>query len=915
MQYSHVYNLFKRITNKKSFSTSLTLWYPGREDVLNLFLIALLPLIIALPQLLGWLKADPALYVGGIAKGYQGGFLPGQPYIDPNNGFTTQALGYRAALDWLHGIVPWWNPYSGVGLPLVAEYQPAAFFPLTFLLLLPNGMVWEHLLLQVLAGLGTYALLRQLGLKPIAAFTGGILFAFNGTLAWFDHASALPVAFLPWMLWGVERAFAKANLGLKGGWRVFAMALAMNLLAGFPETAYLSGLLVLVWALLRLAQSMPGYRIKFVWRIMLGGVIGIALAAPQILAFFLFLPHAFLAGHSGAFANAALPHEAIIPSLIAPYVYGPIFAYSGIWNLPVIIWSSVGGYVTILVLIMAIYGFFVRRSALAWVLIAWVLLALGKTFGFHIITVIWNALPGIKEAAVYRYVTPTWELALIILVSFGIDNLANCKSDSKHLLRWSTLVAAFVILGSSLLYIWYLWQNIISSTGLERWAIWSLLWSAITVLLCLIFIFLAKKHRKVVLALVSLIVIDSVIMFTIPTLSNPRAGDVDMSAISFLQKNIGFNRFYTLGPIQPNYGSYFGIASINHNYLPISQKWVNWIRNHLDSAADPVCFTGNYHPLPNQPSQAQELHKNLVNYEWVGVKYVVASAGDNPFIETLSTKTSNTGNTPLALQPGQSASGIIPAKVVSKTVDIDNVGILIGNYNNTAIGKLKIKIYSAGRSVEGEADLSQSQDNKVFYIPLNAPIQLTANMPVNYTITHDGGTTPVALWTWPTNGSDEDQHLTTPVGKMPGMGLQLNLRIKIGGNLPKQVYSDELMTIYELPNFKPYFEVVDGAGSVQALSRTQVIVESESPTVLIRRELYFPGWSATVNGKDVTISEYKGLFQAINLPAGKSIVKFNYAPPYVNWAWLAMWIGLAALVFSIFRFEWVRLKIQKFKGV
>jgi hypothetical protein len=915
MQYSYVYNLFKRITNKKSFSTSLTLWYPGREDVLNLFLIALLPLIIALPQLLGWLKADPALYVGGIAKGYQGGFLPGCPYIDPNNGFTTQALGYRAALDWMHGIVPWWNPYSGVGLPLAAEYQPAAFFPLTFLLLLPNGMVWEHLMLQVLAGWGTYGLLRQLGLKPIAAFTGGILFAFNGTLAWFDHASALPVPFLPWMLWGVERAFAKANLGLKGGWRVFAMALAMNLLAGFPETAYLSGLLALVWVVLRWAQSVHGYRIKFVWRIILGGVVGIALAAPQILAFFLFLPHAFLAGHSGAFANAALPHEAIIPSLIAPYVYGPIEAYSNIWNLLWGLWGGIGGYVTILVLIMAIYGFFVRRSALAWVLIAWFFLTLGKTFGFHIITAIWNALPAIKEAAFFRYITPTWELALIILVSFGIDNLANFKSDFKHLPRWVTITATFLILGSSLLYIWHLWTNISLSADLRHWAIASILWSGITVSLCLIFIFLAKKHRKVVLALVSLIVIDIVIMFAIPTLSNPRAGEVDMPAISFLQKNLDFNRFYTLGPIQPNYGAYFGIASINHNYLPINQQWVDWVQTHLDNSADPVCFTGNFSRPSDQPSQAQELRKNLTNYEWAGVKYVVAPAGDNPFIETLSTKTNDTGNKPLVLQPGQSANGIIPAKVVSKTVNIDAMGVLVGNYNNTALGRLKIKIYSAGGFAEGEADLSQSQDNGVFYIPLNAPFQLTANMPVTYTITHDGGKIPVALWAYPTNGNDEDQNLTGPVGAMPGMGLQLNLRIKTGGNLPKQVYSDELMNIYELPNFKPYFEVVGESGSVRALSRTQVIVESESPAVLIRRELYFPGWSAEVNGKAVAISDYKGLFQAINLPAGKSIVKFNYAPPYVNWAWLAMWIGLAVLVFSIFRFEWVRLKIQKFKGV
>ncbi|HVA09971.1 MAG TPA: hypothetical protein VNG12_24865, partial [Acidimicrobiales bacterium] len=45
----------------------------------------------------------------------QSGWLPGLPYIDGNAGFTMQALGHLAAVDWLHGRVPWWNPYEGVG--------------------------------------------------------------------------------------------------------------------------------------------------------------------------------------------------------------------------------------------------------------------------------------------------------------------------------------------------------------------------------------------------------------------------------------------------------------------------------------------------------------------------------------------------------------------------------------------------------------------------------------------------------------------------------------------------------------------------------------------------------------------------------------------------------------------------------
>ena len=51
--------------------------------------------------------------------------------IDPNVGFITQSLGHLAALDILHGHLPWWNYFEGLGQPLAGEMQSAALFPLT----------------------------------------------------------------------------------------------------------------------------------------------------------------------------------------------------------------------------------------------------------------------------------------------------------------------------------------------------------------------------------------------------------------------------------------------------------------------------------------------------------------------------------------------------------------------------------------------------------------------------------------------------------------------------------------------------------------------------------------------------------------------------------------------------------------
>src|SRR5439155_8801923 len=99
----------------------------------------------------------------------------------------------------------------------------------------------------------------------------------------------------------------------RGGWRLLAVAMASSLLAGFPETAYIDGLLALAWAAVRLFETSSGSRTAYAARIALGGIVGIALAAPQLLAFFEFLPHAFLGGHGGRFADWAMPREGIIP--------------------------------------------------------------------------------------------------------------------------------------------------------------------------------------------------------------------------------------------------------------------------------------------------------------------------------------------------------------------------------------------------------------------------------------------------------------------------------------------------------------------------------------------------------------------------------------------------------------------------
>src|SRR5580698_5243618 len=237
-----------------------------------------------LPGLLHVVSTNPLALNADLTPA-KAGWLPGLPYIDGNAGFTTQALGHLAVLDWFHGHIPWWNPYEGLGSPLAGEMQSGAFFPLTVLLGLPQGLILIQLTLEVVTGWSTYFLLRRLGVGRCFSTSGGIAFALCGTYAWLAHAPIRPVALLPLSLLGVERAVEAARDHRRGGWHLLAVALALSVLAGFPETSFIDGLFVALWSVLRIAGPGRGHWRSLSFKLTLGVVTGVALSAPLLVAF------------------------------------------------------------------------------------------------------------------------------------------------------------------------------------------------------------------------------------------------------------------------------------------------------------------------------------------------------------------------------------------------------------------------------------------------------------------------------------------------------------------------------------------------------------------------------------------------------------------------------------------------------
>ena len=585
--------------------------------------LLVVPLVAHAPELAGLVSSNPPYFVSGLGHGARPPLLDGSPgWIDPNVGFTTQALGREAARQWLHGQIPWWNHNVGIGVPLAAEMQCAALF-LPFVLLLGafDGVLYLKIALQIVAGLAGFALLRQLAMSRRTALLGATLFELNGTFCWTGHAPMLPVAFLPVVLLGIERARMAAANTARGGWAWLGIGIAYAVYAGFPETSLIYLLLAGAWALWRLLEMPAHLRLPFAVKMAAGGMCGLLLATPAILPFLQLVALGDLGAHAGANGGILAklgPTSAahvLLPSLLGPP------SYDWKWG----DWGMAGGFVGLP--LAAIASLAVRRGTpdfgLRLVLALWCVAALAISGGL---------IPFPHEIWFARYAAPSWEMAAIIL--------ASCTLEDWHrgiALRRGTLVgvgAAWSV--AALCAVASAWPAMRHLQADHRaFAAFPVATLGTTVLigtLCAWCLARRCTHRAAN-TLFGVLACQALALAIFPLASGARSPSYDKEAMHFLASHLGQARFSTLGPIAPNYGSFFATASINHNLLPVPRLWVEYVRAHLDPAMDAISFTGAYPPgvwppgAPGGQTRAEALWRRLPAYEALGVAYVVAPPG------------------------------------------------------------------------------------------------------------------------------------------------------------------------------------------------------------------------------------------------------------------------------------------------
>lgn len=255
-----------------------------------------------------------------------------------------------AAFDMLRqGLLPLWNPYLGMGAPLLASYQVALLYPPN-LLLVVTGIAWGQTVLVALhlmwAGCGMVLLARRLRWSCLAQAVAGLAFSLSGYLV--ARSGFLSInaaaAWLPWIILCVDRLVVGVAEGQRSnrlGLAVLTLALtfAMQWLAGHAQTAWYSLVLALSWAIWR-ALSNGGWQglVRSALWLAGAGVIGFTLAAAQLLPTLEYLANSFRASSLDtefALTYSFWPWRALgvlLPDLFGNPATGNFWGYASYWE-------------------------------------------------------------------------------------------------------------------------------------------------------------------------------------------------------------------------------------------------------------------------------------------------------------------------------------------------------------------------------------------------------------------------------------------------------------------------------------------------------------------------------------------------------------------------------------------------------
>lgn len=202
------------------------------------------------------------------------------------------------------GILPLWNPFNGMGAPLLANYQLALFYPPgwpLFIFYASGGypwLAWGYTFFVALhlvwSGIGVCKLVKNLGYGDLSCIISALAFSLSGYFV--SRAGFFSIlwtgSWLPWVIF-FTRKIPRTNFSDKQIFQIhldLTISITFMLLAGHAQLSWYILLLAFFWLCFE-AYSSRDFKTATIciWRFILACLFAVALAAVQLFPTFEYL--------------------------------------------------------------------------------------------------------------------------------------------------------------------------------------------------------------------------------------------------------------------------------------------------------------------------------------------------------------------------------------------------------------------------------------------------------------------------------------------------------------------------------------------------------------------------------------------------------------------------------------------------
>lgn len=353
------------------------------------------------------------------------------------------------------GYIPLWNPYTGIGFPLLADFHNAIFYPLKILIYLLPLMAGLDLFLMArlfIAGFFTYLFSRSIRVGKAGSILAALSFMFCGHFMQYLNMYFLNAdVCIPMLLWTSRRLIGgKSLLDIL----LVAISICFCILGGNPGAIFYALFFAGSWVLFQvfLDERVNIYRETKRYSFLFGGalILGFLLSTIQLLPFMEYFGRSWHCLHQSGTGYSHLNIRYII-SFILPWWFGDN-------SNSIIDTYALIPYVGIIPFAFALFTLInIKRSNRYGTFFAGIIITfMGVVNGLPLFNLA-GSLPIFDRLHNWKYPVPAISFSVAILAGMGLSCLL--KRNFLRRYFYSSLSLAFLlVIGFSLAHLLGLFQ-------------------------------------------------------------------------------------------------------------------------------------------------------------------------------------------------------------------------------------------------------------------------------------------------------------------------------------------------------------------------------------------------------------------------------------------------------------------------